>query len=166
VVSVIPNGGYKVRSEGFEMEITASNSEETEDDRLIRLCNRDIRRGVEEGRLRVETPTGCVEQTDLDGLAVHLRYPTETIWPRGSPETVRGPPLIGLEFGLSVEHEGVTNDLSSFDTDVIVYGDQHLWRLTDPWDAEVALRGMHVGEPVVYEHDHEWGTVEEIDFRD
>jgi len=132
---------------------------------MVKRCNKDLRRAMEEGCLEVETPTGSVEQDALHGLAVEIRWPTETIWLRGNPETTRGPPLLGLKFSLSINHEGITSDLSSFDTDVIVYGDQHVWRLADPWDAEVTLDGMTVGEEAVYDHKHEWGTAEEIGWR-
>lgn len=154
---MIPNGRYEKR--------TASESEETETDRMVALCHRDLMRGMEEDRFEVETPRGHVEQDGLRNLKINIRYPTEQHWTADGPKMVTGPPLLGLEFSLSINHEGVTGDLSSFDTDVVVYGDQHVWRLTDPWEEEVALDGFAVGDEAVYDHEHWWGTVEEIDFR-
>lgn len=138
---------------------------ETDVDRLVRLCNRDIRRAVEEGRFIIETPTRSVEQSELRGLEIRRRQPTETVWQHGQPETVAGPPLLGLEFGLPMNYESVMNDLAEFETDTIVYGDLHVWRLTDAWQSEITHEGHTVGEKTHYAHSHEWGTVEEIDWR-
>jgi hypothetical protein len=148
-------------SNPFEMEITASDSRETEADRLVRACYIDICNAMGKDRLEVETPRGHVEQTDLQNLGVGRRDVTD----HQHGQWVRGPTLITIEFGLSIEHEGITTDLSSLGTDVVVYGDLHVWRLANPWSSDVIHSGWEVGEEAIYEHSHEWGTVEEIDWR-
>lgn len=156
-------GTYNPEDSGFELEVSAS--ERDREDTLVRICNRDIRRAVEEDRFVVETPGGSVEQSDLRGLKVHLKNPTETHWSSSGPQVVTGPSLLGLEFGLSIDHESVTGDLSNLDSEVVVYGDLHVWRLTDPYEKDVGLNGLAVGKDVVHDHKHWWGTVEEIDWR-
>lgn len=139
----------------------------TDNERLIAKCNRDIVRAVEEGRFAIETPRGSVEQTTIQNLNVYVTQPTKQMWYRGNPEPRRGPTLFGLKFALPMEGEAehVSTDLMDMGGEVVIYGDQHLWRLSEPWSGEAHHDGFAVGEKVTYQHKYEWGTVEEIDWR-
>jgi hypothetical protein len=144
---------------------TDSDTEEPEGEDLIYKCSRDIRRAIEHDRFKVETPTRSVEQTTLRSLGTSIRQPTTVVHCGGRPMVEAGPSLLGLTFHLPADYSGVNADLSYQNTDVTIYGDQHTWELADPWSVEITHQGFAVGEEVYYSHDHEWGAVEEIDWR-
>lgn len=155
------NGKYQKR-EDIGVEITTSKPQEMQ---AVHLCERDLKNAVEEGRLALETPRGSVEQSDLRGLSIDTRRENERQYVAGRIKTVEGPPILELSFDLSIEYEDVTNDLTNLDKTAIAYGNQHVWQLKKGWQSSISLDGAAVGERVIYEHDHEWATVEELDWR-
>lgn len=141
---------------------TMSDTHKPDQETLTRLCYRDILQAAEDGRLELETPRGSVEQSDLSAPTIYTEKESE--YKHG--ERFYGPTLIGIEFALSIDHEEVTRDLIHPQKSIVIYGNLHVWELSDPWHSKATMGGIAVGERVAYDHEHEWGTVKEIGWRD
>lgn len=136
-------------------------------EKMAQRAHYDWMRAVENGTFMVETPRGSTPKMGVDTpheVEVFMDYNIEYVRWGGDVSDIRqGPISVGFDFELDIDSK-VSYDLYE-DRDVVVYGDQHLWRADELWRVNVEHVGHTIGEPSAVAHRHEWTDFEEIDWR-
>jgi hypothetical protein len=119
--------------EPLEMTITASEKVPPIEKRQINHCYKDCKRALEDGRLKVETPTLCVDMSRSSVTFIGVGRETEQLFVPGSlePQT-HGNPYVELEFDMLVEETNFFEDLNDhvvLEGPLVLHGDIHLWRM-------------------------------------
>lgn len=123
-------------------------------------CVQDLWYAMEDTNLRVETPTTCVEQSELNSPMISYRSVSQNPF--------RGPsqPTVEIEFGVLCD----TDKRQQFSSEmcenepIAIYGQQHVWELSEVWEAE-AWYTPNDDSAIEYAHKHRYMGVDLIGWR-